>query len=71
MMLAYLTKAGEALTREMHDAMQRAQERFLAPLPPARQREFMAILVTLIDGNNQYGRSLLRDEMGGREKRSG
>jgi DNA-binding MarR family transcriptional regulator len=71
MMLAFLTKEGEALTREMHDATQRSQERFLAPLPPVDRREFMAMLVTLIDGNNQYGRSLLRDEMGGREKRSG
>jgi DNA-binding MarR family transcriptional regulator len=62
MMLAYLTSEGEALTRDMHGAMQRAQERFLAPLPPAERREFMAMLVTLIDGNNQHGRSLLREE---------
>jgi len=70
MMLAFLTTAGEALTREMHAAMQVAQERLLAPLPPADRRAFMAMLVTLIDGNNQYGRSLLREDAEARGKRS-
>ncbi|MBV8652169.1 MAG: winged helix-turn-helix transcriptional regulator [Alphaproteobacteria bacterium] len=70
MMLAFLTADGEALTREMHGAMQVAQERFLAPLAPADRRSFMAMLVTLIDGNNQYGRSLLREDAGARGKRS-
>jgi DNA-binding MarR family transcriptional regulator len=66
MMLAFLTPAGEALTREMHGAMQKAQERLLAPLPPQERARFMAALVTLIDGNNQHGRSLLREDGGGR-----
>jgi DNA-binding MarR family transcriptional regulator len=70
MMLAFLTADGEALTRDMHGAMQVAQERFLAPLAPAERRAFMAMLVTLIDGNNQYGRSLLREDAGARGKRS-
>jgi DNA-binding MarR family transcriptional regulator len=69
MMLAFLTSEGEALTRDMYDAMQHSQERLLAPLPPADRRAFMAMLVTLIDGNNQYGRSLLREETGKRGKR--
>jgi DNA-binding MarR family transcriptional regulator len=60
MMQAYLTRKGETLTREMYGAMQRAQERLLAPLPEAERERFMAMLVTLIDGNNQYGRSSLR-----------
>lgn len=68
MMLAFLTGEGEALTREMHAAMQAAQERLLAPLPPADRRAFMAMLVRLIDGNNQYGRSLLREEARARGK---
>jgi len=61
MMLAFLTAEGEVLVRDMRGAMQRAQERLLAPLPPAERERFMAMLVQLIDGNNQYGRSLLRE----------
>jgi DNA-binding MarR family transcriptional regulator len=51
-MLASLTPEGATLTLTMHGAMQRAQERLLAPLPPAQRRDFMAMLVTLIDGND-------------------
>jgi DNA-binding MarR family transcriptional regulator len=61
MMLAFLTSDGEALTRDMHAAMQRSQDRLLAPLPPSERQAFVAMLVQLIDGNNQYGRSLLRE----------
>jgi DNA-binding MarR family transcriptional regulator len=50
-MLASLTETGVALTRDMHGAMQRAQDRLLMPLPPARRAVFMAMLVKLIDGN--------------------
>jgi DNA-binding MarR family transcriptional regulator len=51
-MLASLTEEGASLTRTMHGAMQRAQERLLAPLPPAQRRDFMAMLVALIDGGD-------------------
>lgn len=61
MMLASLTPEGARLTREMQGAMQRAQDRLLAPLPPEERARFMAMLVALIDGNNDRGRSELRD----------
>jgi DNA-binding MarR family transcriptional regulator len=61
MMLASLTPEGTRLTREMQGAMQRAQDRLLAPLPTAERPRFMAMLVALIDGNNDCGRSALRD----------
>ena len=61
MMLASLTPEGARLTREMQGAMQRAQDRLLAPLPPAERARFMAMLIALIDGNKESGRSALRD----------
>jgi len=60
-MLAYLTSEGEALTRAMHAAMQRAQDRLLQPLAKAEREVFMAMLVRLVETNNQYGRTLLRE----------
>jgi DNA-binding MarR family transcriptional regulator len=60
MMLAYLTPEGEALTRDMHGAMQRAQERLLAPLAPGDRERFMAMLVTLVDAGNDLGRAAAR-----------
>ncbi len=60
-MLAYLTNEGEALTRAMHAAMQRAQDRLLQPLVKSERELFMAMLVRLVETNNQYGRSLLRE----------
>jgi DNA-binding MarR family transcriptional regulator len=60
MMLAYLTPEGEALTRGMHDAMQRAQDRLLAPLAPAERELFMTMLVSLVDAGNELGRTVLR-----------
>lgn len=60
MMLARLTPAGEALTREMHGAMQRAQDRLLAPLAPADRERFMAMLVTLVDAETAFGLAVPR-----------
>jgi DNA-binding MarR family transcriptional regulator len=54
-MLAYLTPAGTALMRTMHGAMQRSQERLLAPLPPEQRTAFLAMLVALVDGNSEHG----------------
>ncbi|MBV9521744.1 MAG: winged helix-turn-helix transcriptional regulator [Alphaproteobacteria bacterium] len=55
MKLASLTEAGAALTHAMHGAMQRAQDRLLAPLPPPERERFMAMLTTLIDANSPNG----------------
>lgn len=58
--LAHLTDEGAGLTARMHDAMQRAQDRLVAPLAPAERRHFMAMLTRLVESNNQYGRALFR-----------
>jgi DNA-binding MarR family transcriptional regulator len=49
MMLAQLTAEGRSLTREMHGAMQRAQERLLEMLSPAERKSFMRLLLKLVD----------------------
>jgi DNA-binding MarR family transcriptional regulator len=49
MMLAWLTADGSGLTREMHGAMQRAQERLLEVLTPAERKGFLALLGKLVD----------------------
>jgi DNA-binding MarR family transcriptional regulator len=58
--LAALTPRGQKLTGGMYAAMQRAQDRFLAPLTPVERDAFMAMLVRLIDANNAYGRAMMR-----------
>ena len=49
MMLAMLTREGRALTAEMHDAMQRAQDRLLEALPARDRKTFVRMLLRLID----------------------
>jgi DNA-binding MarR family transcriptional regulator len=49
MMLAALTREGRALTDEMHDAMQRAQERLLEALSATERKAFVRMLVRLVD----------------------
>jgi DNA-binding MarR family transcriptional regulator len=49
MMLATLTREGRALTAEMHDAMQRAQDRLLEALPARERKTFVRMLLRLID----------------------
>jgi DNA-binding MarR family transcriptional regulator len=53
--LAHLTEEGVALTRAMFGAMQRAQDRLLAPLAPEQRAAFMAMLVILVEGNSEHG----------------
>jgi DNA-binding MarR family transcriptional regulator len=57
---AHLTPAGEALTRRLEARMQAAQDRLLAPLPPAKRREFLALLAELVNANNAYSRAPAR-----------
>ena len=49
MMLTELTADGRTLTREMHHAMQRAQERLLEALSPAERKSVMRLLLKLVD----------------------
>ncbi len=48
-MVAFLTKAGDALLERSYVHMQRSQDRFLAPLPSSLRPAFMAMMVRLIE----------------------
>jgi len=55
--LLTLTPDGGAALAEVVPAMLRAQERILAPLPRAERREFMRMLRTLVESNNELSRA--------------
>ena len=57
---AYLTPAGEGLARRLEARMQAAQDRLLAPLPPAKRDTFMALLTELVIANNAFSRAPAR-----------
>lgn len=52
-----ITAEGAALLRAVLPGMLRAQERILAPLPPADRRRFMQMMQRLIAENNQLSRA--------------
>ena len=52
-----LTAEGCALLAALVPAMQRAQQRMLAPLPKAERSEFMRMLRVLVTSNNELGRA--------------
>ena len=55
--LLVLTEEGRAMLGKVVPGMQRAQERMLAPLPPAERAEFMRMLRTLVRANNELSRA--------------
>ncbi len=55
-----LTKAGAAMLREGTKRMRRVQDRLLGPLDQASRDTFIALLMQLIEGNNDEGRAPLR-----------
>ena len=55
-----LTKAGAKVLREGTKRMRRVQERLLGPLDQASRDTFIALLMQLIEGNNDEGRAPLR-----------
>jgi DNA-binding MarR family transcriptional regulator len=55
--LLVLTDEGRAMLDKVLPGMQRAQERMLAPLPPAERAEFMRMLRTLVRANNELSRA--------------
>lgn len=57
---AYITAEGQRLKDALHAGMQRSQDRFLAPLSAEDRARFMALLTTLVECNNQYGRAAAR-----------
>ncbi|WP_396271000.1 MarR family winged helix-turn-helix transcriptional regulator [Ideonella sp.] len=55
--LLTLTHEGEQLLAGVLPDMHRAQERILAPLPKTERKEFMRMLRTLVDANNELSRA--------------
>jgi DNA-binding MarR family transcriptional regulator len=55
--LLALTAEGRQTLASVIPAMQRTQERLLAPLPKAERREFMRMLKTLVEANNEHSRA--------------
>jgi DNA-binding MarR family transcriptional regulator len=54
-----LTAAGQRLLDASVPATQRLRERLLAPLSPAEQDTFMALLAKLVQENNTHSRAPL------------
>ncbi len=60
MRLARLTDKGRVFVRKNRAAMQRAQERLLAPLSEADRIRFLELLRQMVEANNEFGRAPLR-----------
>ena len=60
--LLYLTKAGAGLLRDIMPVVDRAQARMLQPLKPADRKTLLALMVQLVDLNNEASRVPLRAE---------
>jgi MarR family transcriptional regulator, lower aerobic nicotinate degradation pathway regulator len=60
--LLFLTSAGTSLLRKILPAVDRAQERMLAPLKPGDRKMLVALLSQLVDLNNEASRVPLRAE---------
>jgi DNA-binding MarR family transcriptional regulator len=52
-----LTREGQALLAQVVPGMLRAQERILAPLPKGEQAQFLRLLRTLVEANNELSRA--------------
>ena len=55
--LLTLSDAGQALLQSLLPPVSRAQERMLAPLPPADRERFMQMLCQLVEANNALSRA--------------
>ena len=55
--LLSLTRAGQALLGDIEPDMLKAQELILAPLPKTERAEFMRMLRTLVNANNELSRA--------------
>jgi DNA-binding MarR family transcriptional regulator len=55
--LLALTAEGRRTLASVIPAMQRTQERILAPLPKAERREFLRMLKALVEANNEHSRA--------------
>ncbi len=57
----YITEAGLSLMQELSARMSQAQKRLLDPLPAKQRQTFMEMLTRIVEHNNQYGRTALRN----------
>jgi DNA-binding MarR family transcriptional regulator len=57
MRLLHATPVGTDLLAAIEPAMRHAQQRMLAPLPPAERAQFLALLKQVVDGNNAHSRA--------------
>jgi len=55
--LLQVTAAGAATLEQVIPAMLKAQQRILAPLPAAKRSQFLAMLKTLVEANNELSRA--------------
>jgi DNA-binding MarR family transcriptional regulator len=60
--LLTLTRAGEALLRNIMPSVDRAQARMLQPLKPKDRKTLLALMTQLVDLNNEASRVPLRAE---------
>ncbi len=60
--LLFLTASGASLLQRVMGAVDKAQDRMLAPLKPADRKTLMALLIQLVDLNNEVSRVPLRAE---------
>lgn len=58
--IANISAKGRRVMNEMYDAMREAQVQFLAPLEAKERVEFVRMMMRLVEGNNQYGRTALK-----------
>jgi DNA-binding MarR family transcriptional regulator len=58
--LARVTAKGTRLMHQMYDKMREAQVRFLEPLSPEDRIRFVEMMMQLVEGNNQYGRTSVK-----------
>jgi DNA-binding MarR family transcriptional regulator len=58
--LARITPKGTKLMHQMYEKMREAQVRFLAPLSPEDRIRFVEMMMLLVEGNNQYGRTTVK-----------
>ncbi|MDR5816708.1 MULTISPECIES: MarR family winged helix-turn-helix transcriptional regulator [unclassified Caballeronia] len=58
--LANITAKGRRTMKEMYGSMRQAQVKFLEPLSAEDRVHFVRMMMKLVEGNNQYGRTSLK-----------
>lgn len=59
--LLVVTTAGAELLQQLTKPVMKSQQRILAPLPAKQRAEFIAMLTTLVEGNNEVSRAPRED----------